>query len=117
MHYVIILTPRYQIVSTMTHITISLFGSFQVRLGEIQVTSFRSDKVRALLAYLAVEANQPHRRDALAGLLWPELPEQKAHDNLRLVLHRLRGALAGESSEPPGVFAEYPQNDPIQSIC
>jgi DNA-binding SARP family transcriptional activator/predicted ATPase len=106
MHYVIILTPRYQIVSIMTHITISLFGSFQVRLGEIQVTSFRSDKVRGLLAYLAVETNQPHRRDALAGLLWPELPEQKAHDNLRLVLHRLRGALAGESSELPQAFLQ-----------
>jgi DNA-binding SARP family transcriptional activator len=90
----------------MTHVTISLFGSFQVRLGEIQVTSFRSDKVRALLAYLAVEANQPHRRNALAGLLWPDLPEQKAHDNLRLALHRLRGTLAGKNSELPQSFLQ-----------
>ena len=27
--------------------------------------------VKALLVYLAVEADRPHRREALAGLLWP----------------------------------------------
>ena len=42
------------------------------------VTAFASNKVRALLAYLAVEADRPHRREALAGLLWPEQPEAKA---------------------------------------
>ncbi|MGD8794850.1 MAG: hypothetical protein PVF47_20035, partial [Anaerolineae bacterium] len=51
---------------------------------------FESDKVRALLAYLAVEANRPHRREKLAGLLWPDWTERAARTNLRRVLSNLR---------------------------
>ena len=40
---------------------LSLFGSFRVTVGGTLVTAFESDKVRALLAYLAIET-QPHRR-------------------------------------------------------
>ncbi|MFZ6031156.1 MAG: AfsR/SARP family transcriptional regulator [Chloroflexota bacterium] len=82
----------------MDPIHISLFGSFQVRRRDTQVTHFRSDKVRALLAYLALEADRPHRRESLAGLLWPESSDQVARDNLRLALLRLRRAL-GEDSD------------------
>ena len=39
------------------------------------ITAFESDKVRALLAYLAVESGRPQRREMLAGLLWPERPD------------------------------------------
>lgn len=77
----------------MPHLKLNLFGPLHVTLGETPVTGFRSDKTRALLAYLAISADRPHRRDALAGLLWPELTDEKAHDNLRLALHRLRAAL------------------------
>ena len=37
----------------------------------------------ALLAYLAVENQQPHSRAALVGLLWPEMGQAKARKNLR----------------------------------
>jgi DNA-binding SARP family transcriptional activator len=36
---------------------------------EAAVSGFASDKVRALLAYLATEVDQPQRREKLAGLL------------------------------------------------
>src|SRR6266511_3796346 len=65
------------------------------------ITTFESDKVRALLAYLAVEADRPHRRDALAGLLWPERPERAAHLNLNQALANLRGALGDRTATPP----------------
>jgi DNA-binding SARP family transcriptional activator len=55
-------------------LSIHLLGSFQVNLDGEPVTGFESDKVRALLAYLAVETGGPHRREKLAGLCWPELP-------------------------------------------
>ena len=58
----------------MAHLSISLLGTFQVILDGKQVTAFESDKVRALLAYLAVESDRPHRRETLACLLWPERP-------------------------------------------
>jgi predicted ATPase/DNA-binding SARP family transcriptional activator len=79
-------------------LVLNLFGPFRAALGEADLPAFRTDKVRALLAYLAVEADMPHRRESLAGLLWPEMPDAAALSNLRKTLHRLReplGALAG----------------------
>jgi len=35
-----------------------------------------------LLAYLGVEAQRPYKRAALAGLLWPEMPQRSALCNL-----------------------------------
>ena len=55
---------------------------------------FATDHGRALLAYLAVEADRPHSRAYLAFLFWPEHPEAHALNNLRQTLIRLRQALA-----------------------
>ncbi|NUM44640.1 MAG: tetratricopeptide repeat protein [Anaerolineales bacterium] len=54
---------------------------------------FRTDKIRALLIYLALENERPHERHALAALLWPDMPEQTALKNLRQSLHRLQQTL------------------------
>jgi DNA-binding SARP family transcriptional activator len=62
----------------MPALDISLFGPFQVRLNGELVNWFSSVKVQALLAYLAVEAGQAHRRETLAGLFWSDLPEAAA---------------------------------------
>ena len=40
----------------MARLSIRLLGPFQAALDEQSVTAFESDKVRALLAYLAVES-------------------------------------------------------------
>ena len=53
----------------MGRIAIKLLGPFEVFLDGEPVTSFESDKVRALLAYLASEVGQSHRRELLAGLV------------------------------------------------
>ena len=60
----------------MPRLSISLFGSLRVNLDGEPATGFESDKVRALLAYLAVESGAPHRRAKLAGLLWPDSSAQ-----------------------------------------
>ena len=77
----------------MARLSISLLGPFQVTLDGRPVSSFTTDKARALLAFLTVEADRPHSRDALAGLLWPEQPQRKARQNLRQALSYLRQAL------------------------
>jgi DNA-binding SARP family transcriptional activator len=86
----------------MRHLSISLFGGFESSLDGEPVAAFGTDKVRALLAYLAVEAGRPHRRRALAGMFWPELPEDRAAHNLRQALLLLRKALSEDdvASQP-----------------
>jgi DNA-binding SARP family transcriptional activator len=85
----------------MARLALSLLGSLQVRLDGQPVTDFKSDKVRALLAYLAVEADRPHRRELLAALLWPEMPDRPARNNLRDVLANLRTAIGDRDASPP----------------
>ena len=85
----------------MSHLSLSLLGSFQVTLDGQPATGFKSNKVRALLAYLAVEADRPHRREALAGLLWPDWPDRDAISNLRYALSDLRGVIGDREAQPP----------------
>ena len=55
---------------------------------------------RALLAYLAVEADRPHRRETLAGLLWPDVPDATALNHLRHTLSDLRKAIGDSDATP-----------------
>jgi DNA-binding SARP family transcriptional activator/predicted ATPase len=85
----------------MAHLSLFLLGPFQIALAEEPVTGFESDKVRALAAFLAVEADRPHRRDSLAGLLWPDWPDRAARTNLRNALANLRTAIGDRHATPP----------------
>ena len=85
----------------MPTLQITLLGSFQVSLDEQPVTAFESDKVRALLAFLAVEVDQSHRREVLAALLWPNMPETVARSNLRHALANLRRVIDDYNADPP----------------
>jgi DNA-binding SARP family transcriptional activator/predicted ATPase len=80
----------------MAHLSLTFLGTFQVRLDGKPVTAFRSSKVEGLLVYLALASQQPHGRDVLAALLWPEEPDGVAKKNLRQSLYQLRQVL-GES--------------------
>ncbi len=66
----------------MAHLSLKLLGGFEVTLDTEPVITFRTDKVRALLAYLAIEADRPHRRSALAAMFWPDTSEAKAAHSL-----------------------------------
>jgi predicted ATPase/DNA-binding SARP family transcriptional activator len=85
----------------MARLAIHLLGPFHVTLDGEAVTSFESNKVRALLAYLAVEADRPHSRDALVGLLWPEQPGRTARRNLSQALFNLRQAIHDDGNTSP----------------
>ena len=84
----------------MARLSIHLLGPFQVTLDEEPAVVFPYDHVRALLAYLATESDRPHRRERLAGLLWPGEPHSRALANLRYALYRLRQAIADGDTEP-----------------
>lgn len=85
----------------MRLLKIFLLGSFHITSDDKPLTDFESDKARALLAYLAVEADRPHRREALAGLLWPDTPERTARTNLRSALANVRRVISDHEAEPP----------------
>ena len=67
----------------------TVLGSVQIAQGETPVTGFVSAKVQALLVYLAV-TGRPHTREALAGLLWGDMPHRAARVNLRQAIANLR---------------------------
>ena len=77
----------------MGQLAIHLLGGLQVTLDDKPVTHFATDKARALLAYLAVHPDRPHRRDTLAGLLWPDTSSAKARHNVRQTLSYLKQAI------------------------
>ncbi|MCX6044415.1 MAG: BTAD domain-containing putative transcriptional regulator, partial [Chloroflexi bacterium] len=70
----------------------TLFGSPSVLLGGQPLTGFVHNKAQALFFYLAV-TQQTHSRDTLATLLWGELTDTQAKNNLRTVLPELRRLL------------------------
>jgi predicted ATPase/DNA-binding SARP family transcriptional activator len=90
----------------MASLSISLLGTFQVALNGCPITDLRTDKARALLAYLAVEAKRTHRRDALAGLFWADRPHTRARQSLRQALSHLRQALGDQNRSVPFLLIE-----------
>ncbi|MCB8942812.1 MAG: AAA family ATPase [Ardenticatenaceae bacterium] len=68
---------------------LALLGRLQLSWNEQPISDLVSAKAQALLCYLAV-TGQAHSRQALAGLLWGELPEADARRNLRGVIMKLR---------------------------
>ena len=77
-----------------------LLGPPEIRLDGAPASGFVSDKARALLFYLAVGADRAHRRETLAGLLWPQTPERSARASLRNALSDLRAAVGDRGAGP-----------------
>ena len=75
----------------MYSLRIFLFGVPQFERNGESVSITRRKSI-ALLAYLAVSA-QPHTRDSLATMLWPENDQSSARTNLRRELFRLKNAI------------------------
>lgn len=74
-------------------LTLNLFGGFQLKINGRPVDALAGDKARALLAYLAMENDRAHSRQAIAALLWPETGDTEARNRLRVTLSRLRSGL------------------------
>lgn len=85
----------------MPTICIALLGTYAVTLDEQPVINFGYDKVRGLLAYLAVEADRPHRREHLATLFWPERDRRTALQSLSQAFYRLRRAFILPATAAP----------------
>lgn len=84
----------------MASLSLRLLGGFHATIDKEPLPNLGYDKVRLLLAYLAVEPG-PHRRGYLAECLWPDQDETKARQNLRQALAWLRRALGDQHSSRP----------------
>src|SRR5512141_3098731 len=71
---------------------VRLLGTFDIKHKNKPIT-ISSRPAQSLFAYLILNAGTPHRREKLAGMLWPDSLEETARDNLRHALWRMRKAL------------------------
>jgi len=76
---------------------VRLLGTFNVTYKN-NVVSITSRPAQSLFAYLILSAGTSHRREKLAGMLWPDSLEETARDNLRHALWRLRKAFQSVSA-------------------
>ena len=74
---------------------VRLLGEFEVLRDGRRIT-IPTRNAQSLFAYLVLNAGKAHRRERLAGLLWPDSSEENARSNLRHELWRLRKALETE---------------------
>jgi len=91
----------------LSFLSVSLLGRVHFELDGHGIYGLKN-KPLALLAYLVVESNRPHRREALGNLLWPNADPGSVSNSLRQSLWLLRQALdnlsdpaAANRSEPP----------------
>jgi len=77
----------------LERLQLRLLGGFQLSRQGRAGDGLAYEKARALLAFLAMEADLPHSRKMLAEWLWPEFPLNAALANLRIVLLDLRKAV------------------------
>ena len=61
---------------------VRLLGQFDVRMDGKRVT-IPSRAGQSLLAYMMLTVGTAHRREKLAGMLWPDSLEETARENLR----------------------------------
>ena len=85
----------------MPRLSLALFGPLQITFDGQPLSGLTYSKARALMLYLAVEADRPHQRDSLVTLLWPNLPEAAGRTNLRQALANLREVLGDSGAAPP----------------
>lgn len=85
----------------MATLEIRLFGSLEVSWGKRPVSELRAKKTLALLAFLCVESDQPHRREKLANMLWPDSPDPTARGNLRHALSELKKTFQDRDASLP----------------
>ncbi len=90
----------------MEPLSLRLFGDVKLLRGPSEEIKLPR-KMQLLLAYLALNAGQPHRRDKLATLLWHDRLEEQARHSLRQCLFTLDRSFG--NGQPPLIFADRNQ--------
>jgi DNA-binding SARP family transcriptional activator len=76
-------------------------------MGDDNLTHLlRTEKERALLAYLIMEPGRIHTRETLAEMFWPDRGETVARTSLRQALLGVRRAIGDRDTDEPYVLAD-----------
>ncbi len=78
---------------------LTLFGRFSLMGGDGVEVPVKSQKAKALLAYLALSPGMERSREEIMALLWSDRAEAQARASLRQVLFGLRQVLGQEGQE------------------
>ncbi|MBC8163376.1 MAG: HEAT repeat domain-containing protein [Roseiflexaceae bacterium] len=86
---------------------IRTLGAFTIWRGdqEVKDRDWRSSKARQLFQILLTERGKTLPRDYLLEVLWPEMAEEAAFNNLRVTLNRMSKAI--EPDRPEGAPSSY----------
>ena len=71
---------------------IQLLGDFRLTWDDRPAQGIITPRLQSLLAYLALHRDAPQLRQRIAFIFWPDSSEAQARNNLRQLLHALRGA-------------------------
>lgn len=80
-------------------LSLKVLGGFSVRDGSGAECSLPTKKTRALLGYLAANADKPQERESLVGLLWSNFDDKRARHSLNQALVAIR-KLSAEVGAP-----------------
>ncbi len=72
---------------------IEMLGGLRAVVGGRAIERFQTLKTGALLAFLALHPERPHRREMLANLLWPEADPTSTRNRLNQAVSSLRRQL------------------------
>lgn len=85
----------------MSNFIFSFIGPIQLFHQQIGEITIANRKALALLVYLVIEANHPHPRESLLGLLWPEHSTAAAQNSLRVACSQLQKYLEKAQEDAP----------------
>lgn len=83
------------IIKIQDMLEIRFLGKFDVRIDGAPI-ELPARKAQSLFAYLVMNAGVQHRREKVAGILWPESEESSARSKLRYALWQLRNAIGDQ---------------------
>ena len=81
----------------MEALRVHLLGGFLLERGGVALPPIASRAGRSLFAYLVLNRDRPLQRELLAGVFWPDLPEQRARRRLSHTLWQIQDVVSTDS--------------------
>jgi adenylate cyclase len=91
---------------------LTLFGGFSLAAADGAEIPLKSQKAKALIAYLALPAGKSRSREEIMALLWSDRGEAQARASLRQVLTGLRKDLGAEATAALNITDDAVSLDP-----